>query len=135
LVIGRRKTISIKILIVDDEEMILEEASETLTDEGYECFVASNVKAAVEIVKTTPEIVLILTDLKMPGETGADLIKIIETQCEQKIKFIVMSGHASPGIEQNGIDLGSYLFLRKPLDIENLIEKVGSVLETKEQQL
>jgi DNA-binding response OmpR family regulator len=33
--------------------------AETLTDEGYECFVARNVDAAVEIVKTTPEIILI----------------------------------------------------------------------------
>jgi CheY-like chemotaxis protein len=42
--------------------------AETLTDEGYECFVARNVDAAVEIVKITPEIILILTDLKMPGK-------------------------------------------------------------------
>jgi len=49
-----------KILIVDDEEIILEETSEALTDEGYECCVASNVEAAVEIVKTTPGIILTL---------------------------------------------------------------------------
>jgi DNA-binding response OmpR family regulator len=54
--IGRKKTISIKILIADDEDIILEETAETLTDEGYECFVANNVGAAVEIVKTTPGI-------------------------------------------------------------------------------
>lgn len=135
MVIGRRRTISIKILIVDDEEIILEEASETLTDEGYECFLASNVDAAVEIVKTTPRIILILTDLKMPGKTGADLIKVVEKNFGQDIKFIVMSGHASPRVEANGIDIVSYPFLRKPLDIENLIEMVASVLEIKEYQL
>jgi DNA-binding NtrC family response regulator len=132
LIIGRRKAISIKLLIVDDEEIILEEVSETLTDEGYECFVASTVKAAVEIVKTTPGIILILTDLKMPRETGADLIKIVKTTMGENIKFIVMSGHASPKVDGNGIDLESFPFLRKPLDIENLIETVASVLETKE---
>jgi hypothetical protein len=36
MIIGRRKTIPIKVLIVDDEEIIVEEALETLTDEGYE---------------------------------------------------------------------------------------------------
>jgi DNA-binding NtrC family response regulator len=131
LIIARSKTISAKILIVDDEEMILELMAETLTDTGYECFVANNVDAAVEVVKTTPGIVLIVTDLKMPGKTGADLIKIVEAECEQEIKFIVMSGHGSPKIEENGVDIASYPFLRKPLGIENLIEKVGSVLETK----
>ena len=132
MIIARSKTISAKILIVDDEEMILELMAETITDTGYECFVAKNVDAAVEIVKTTPGIVLIVTDLKMPGKTGADLIKIVEAECEQEIKFIVMSGHGSPRIEENGVDIASYPFLRKPLGIESLIEKISSVLEAKE---
>ena len=132
MIIARSKTISAKILIVDDEEMILELMAETITDTGYECFVANNVDAAVEVVKTTPGIVLIVTDLKMPGKTGADLIKIVETECEQEIKFIVMSGHGSPRIEENGVDIASYPFLRKPLGIESLIEKISSVLEAKE---
>jgi DNA-binding NtrC family response regulator len=132
MIIERRKTISIKVLIVDDEEIILEEASETLTEEGYECFVAIGVKAAVEIIETTPGISLILTDLRMPGESGADLIKMVEEKFGQDIKFIVMSGHAFPTIETDDIDLDLYPFLRKPLDIENLIEMVDSVLETKE---
>jgi DNA-binding NtrC family response regulator len=132
LIIARSKTISAKILIVDDEEMILELMAETITDTGYECFVANNVDAAVEVVKTTPGIVLIVTDLKMPGKTGADLIKIVEAECEQEIKFIVMSGQGSPRIEENGVDIASYPFLRKPLGIESLIEKISSVLEAKE---
>ena len=132
MIIARSKTISAKILIVDDEEMILELMAETITDTGYECFVANNVDAAVEVVKTTPGIVLIVTDLKMPRKTGADLIKIVEAECEQEIKFIVMSGHGSPRIEENGVDIASYPFLRKPLGIESLIEKISSVLEAKE---
>ena len=112
--------------------MLLEEVSETLTYEGYECFVASNVKAAVEIVETTPGITLIITDLKMQGETGADLIKIVEKKSGGNIKFIIISGHAILGIEENGIDLSLYPFLSKPLGIENLTEKIASVLGTKE---
>jgi DNA-binding NtrC family response regulator len=132
---GRRKATSIKILIVDDEELILEEASEVLTDEGYECFIASDVDAAVETVNTTPGITLILTDLKMPRKSGADLINIIETTYEQDIKFIVMSGHGSRIVEKNGIDLTLYPFLNKPLDIDQMIEKVASVIKTTEYQL
>jgi DNA-binding NtrC family response regulator len=117
-----------KILIVDDEKLILEEASESLISEGYECFIASGVDAAVEIVKDTPEIQLILTDLRMPQKTGADLIKIIETKYGKRIKFVIMSGHACRKIDDNGIDLASYPFLRKPLDVDNLIETIDSVL-------
>jgi DNA-binding NtrC family response regulator len=122
-------------LIVDDEEMILEEVSETLTEEGYECFVASGVKAAVKVIETTPGISLILTDLRMPGETGVDLIRIVEQKLGQNIKFIVMSGHTSTGVEGGDLAMRVYPFLRKPLDIEKMIETVASVLETKEYQL
>jgi DNA-binding NtrC family response regulator len=106
--------------------------SETLTDEGYECFIANSVKAAVEVVETTPGITLILTDMRMPRESGADLIKIVETKFGQEIKLIIMSGHVSPSIETDGIDLALYPFLRKPLDINNLIDMVGSLLTSKE---
>ena len=112
--------------------MILNLMSEALTDEGYECFVADNVDAAVEIMTTIPGITLIITDLKMPGKTGADLIKIVETQCEPNIKFIVMSGHGSPRVEGNGIDIAAYPFLRKPLSIERLLETIISICETKD---
>ena len=120
---------SIKILVVDDEEIIVEEALETLTDEGYQCFGASGVDAAVELVSTAVGIDLIITDLKMPKKTGADLIKTVETKWGQQIKFIVMSGHASPGVESNGIDIASYPFLKKPLDIGDLVDTVACVLE------
>ena len=80
----------------------------------------------------TVRLILILTDLKMPGKTGADLIKIVEQKLGQNIKFIVMSGHTSTGVEGSDLAMRSYPFLRKPLDIENLIETVASVLETKE---
>ncbi|MFT6365392.1 MAG: YesN/AraC family two-component response regulator [Bacteroidia bacterium] len=75
---------------------------------------------------------LIITDLKMPRKTGADLIKTVETAWGQQIKFIVMSGHASPGVEGNGVDIAAYPFLKKPLDIDDLIDTVASVLKTRE---
>jgi CheY-like chemotaxis protein len=56
----------VKIVIVDDEPIIAEEVSENLTDEGYECLVASNVDDALVLVKNTKDIDIILTDLKMP---------------------------------------------------------------------
>ena len=103
--------------------------AEALTDEGYQCFIASNVEAALEIVKATIGIALIITDLKMPGKSGSDLIKAVQTAVgDQKPKFIVMSGHAGPEVNEWDIGIGSFPFLRKPLSIEGLIEKVRSVI-------
>jgi len=122
-----------QILIVDDEEIILEETSEALTDEGYICFTASNVGEAVEIIKDTPGIVIVITDMKMPEGTGADLIeKISRTRCIEWMgkdkMFIIMSGHSLPEVVSNGIDLALYPFLKKPLDVNNLIDKIETMV-------
>ncbi|MFT6296197.1 MAG: DNA-binding NtrC family response regulator [Glaciecola sp.] len=71
----------------------------------------------------------------MPGKTGADLIKIVESKWGQDIKVILMSGHASGITEKNSVDIDLYPFLKKPLDIESLIETVISVLGAKGEKL
>lgn len=126
------KSIAIKILIVDDEELILELMAEALTGEGYECFVASSVEAAVQTIRATPGIVLIITDLKMPGGNGFDLIETVQTQCGQKLKFIIMSGHADLSNNDRDVGAAALPFLAKPVSIESLLDKVRSVLEAKQ---
>lgn len=116
-----------KVLVIDDEEGILEEAAEALTEEGYECFPANNVDDALAILRDDPGIMLVVTDLKMPGKTGGDLIKETRAAFGRDIQFIVMSGHGSPTVETNGVDIDDFPFLRKPLDIGEFLEVVGRV--------
>jgi two-component system response regulator YesN len=122
----------VTIIIVDDEPLIAEELSETLTEEGYECFSAYNVDDGLLLIKNTKDIDIILTDLKMPKKTGADLIAAVEKEFDQQIKFIIMSGHGSFNIEDNGVDIKSHPFLRKPLSIDDLLDTVATVLKSKE---
>ncbi len=116
-----------KVLVVDDEKYILEEISETLTDEGYECFPANSADDALAILRDDPEIALVVTDLKMPGKTGGDLIKEVRAEFDRDIKFIIMSGHGSPTVKTNGVDIKAFPFLRKPLDIGEFLEMVERV--------
>ena len=113
-----------KILLVDDEPFTAEEASEALTEEGFDCITVNSVDDAVETLKNNPDIAVIVTDLKMPGKTGADLIKEVQKAFERDIEFIIMSGSN----EDLGPDLKKFPFLRKPLDISELIESVKMVL-------
>ncbi len=117
-----------KILFVDDEPFIAEEASEALTDEGYDCIAVNSVDAAMEALKNNPDIAVVVTDLKMPGKSGADLIKEAREGVAPDMKFIIMSGHGSEIDEMKGVDIKAYPFLRKPLDISELIESVKTVL-------
>ena len=113
-----------KTLIVDDEPFTAEEASEGLTEEGYDWIAGNGVDAAGEVRKNNSDIAVIVTDLKMPGKTGADLINEVQKACERDIEFIIMSGSN----EDLGPDLKKFPFLRKPLDISELIESVKMVL-------
>lgn len=117
-----------KILLVDDEPVILEETSEALIEEGYACLCADNIAAAMEALDVDPDIALVVTDLKMPSGTGAELIHEATKRFDRDIKFIVISGHGNPRVETGGIDIKDYPFLRKPLDIERFLEVVETVL-------
>ncbi len=117
-----------KILLVDDEPFIAEEASEALTDEGYDCIAVDSVDAAMKTLKNNPDIAVIVTDMKMPGKSGADLIREVREGLAPDMKFIVMSGHGGITVGMNGVDIKAYPFLRKPLDIFELIGSVKTVL-------
>jgi DNA-binding NtrC family response regulator len=118
----------IKMLIVDDEPFILEEASEALEFEGYDPLTASNVMDALKIARDNPDIALILTDLKMPGQSGLDLVEILKQEFNNKLSFIVMSGHGSSEVEDSVIKQG-FAFIRKPLNIDELTEIIKLRLE------
>ena len=113
-----------KILVVDDEMEILEETSEALTEAGYECLCADNVDDALKILRRDSEIALVVTDLKLPGKTGGDLIREAREEFDRDIAFIVMSGYGSPTVENNGINIDDFPFLRKLLDIGEFLELV-----------
>lgn len=122
----------VKVLLVDDEPDILDEACETLTDEGYDAICAGSVDEALEELRNHPDIGIVVTDLKMPGRNGGDLIKTARQEFERDIAFIIMSGHGSPRVKTNGVDIKKFPFLRKPLDIDEFLEAVETAVSSKD---
>ena len=68
------------ILIVDDEVVIAEELSEFLTSFDYPCQTAISVDQALEAVDRDENISMILTDMRMPGRDGSELIQILQSE-------------------------------------------------------
>jgi len=64
-----------QILLVDDEEDALIELAESLENEGFVCFTATSVTFALQELTLHPDIALVITDLRMPEESGISLIK------------------------------------------------------------
>ena len=120
-----------KILVVDDEQLILEEIIETLTVENYHVFSAMSVDEALSILSENNDISVIITDLKMPGRTGIDLIHDVNKGYKKTYPFIITTGHGSPSMEGSELKAENYIFLRKPVDIYLLLETIENCVQLK----
>ncbi|WP_293763591.1 response regulator [uncultured Paraglaciecola sp.] len=114
----------IKILVVDDEQPILEEIIETLTEDGYQALPAISVDEALDILSENTDTSVIITDLKMPGKTGIDLIHEVNKRYKKIYPFIITTGHGSPSIDGCDLLAENYIFLRKPVDIDLLLDTI-----------
>jgi PAS domain S-box-containing protein len=117
-----------RVLVVDDEPEILEIACEILTDMGYYVETAQDGERAVERLRERHDIDLVLLDLTMPRQGGADTLKIIR---EEKLApcVVVMSGFASGLDTESLIKLGADAFLPKPYSLSHLTKVVREQLD------
>lgn len=113
-----------KILVVDDERENLAEISESLTEAGYKPLCSDNVIGALDLLQNDPDIGVVVTDLKMPGLSGKDLVRKVHETCGQNITFIIMTGHGSLGKHPDLPELEDFPLLRKPIDIDEFLAAV-----------
>jgi len=103
-----------KILLVDDEEGIRKVLSITLSDAGYRVFVAENGREALRIFKTeSPPIVM--TDIKMPGMDGIELLKNIKRE-NPDTEVIMITGHGDMDLAIESLKHEATDFITKPIN-------------------
>lgn len=117
-----------RVLVVDDEPEILEIASEILTDMGYSVETAQDGAVALERLRMRHDIDLVLLDLTMPRQGGAETLKVIR---EENLApcVVVMSGFASGLDTEALIKLGADAFLPKPYSLSHLTKVVREQLD------
>ncbi|HNB71417.1 MAG TPA: sigma-54 dependent transcriptional regulator, partial [Acidobacteriota bacterium] len=115
-----------KILIVDDEKRQREILELILTSEGYRANVAASGEAALRMVKNE-HFDLVLTDLKMGGMSGLELMKNL-TQLDSSIIVILMTAHGSIDSAKEAIRHGAFDYLEKPLDQVRLLAVISQAL-------
>ena len=124
-----------QLLLVDDEEDALLELAELLEGEGFCCYTATSVKLALQQLTQHPDIALVITDLRMPEESGIALIKRLrEHTSRQHLPVIVISGHADMSDVSDLLRLQVLDLFRKPIyhvrlldTLENLFPKPAPV--------
>ncbi|MFZ1982770.1 MAG: response regulator [Desulfatitalea sp.] len=117
------------ILIVDDELMITEVASEMLERIGYKVKVAMNGQEALEIYAVEgPKIDLVILDLIMPGMSGGKTFHLLQ-EMNPDIRVLLSSGYSLSDEASSILDRGCGGFIQKPYNINELSNKVREVLQ------
>ncbi|MDA8826480.1 response regulator [Luminiphilus sp.] len=109
------------ILIVDDESVIAEELCEFLSSFDYSCQKALSVEEALNIIEQDITLTLILTDMRMPGRDGAELIQILQSMPGRDFEYLMISGHLDADKDLKHISSDNVTLMRKPIDIDALL--------------
>ncbi|MEW5733362.1 MAG: response regulator [Thermodesulfobacteriota bacterium] len=118
-----------KVMVVDDEKIVLDSCRKVFSAEGWEVIVEPSADSAIEAL-TTVRPSLFLIDMKMPVHDGMYLMDRIKEKAPG-VPVIVMSGyHTREAIEESK-KKGAVLFLMKPFTPDELVEAVRQVLEPK----
>lgn len=121
-----------RILVVDDTPANVKLLSDLLTYKGYEVVTAASGTEALEKVETgRPDLVLL--DIMMPGMNGYEVCRTIRKNPATEILPVVMVTSLDPTEERiNGLQAGADDFLAKPVDEQELLVRVRSLLRIKE---
>jgi signal transduction histidine kinase len=125
----------IKVLVIDDEEIVRESCLRILSSQGYTIETAPNGEAGLELLKSfLPDLVLV--DLKMPGMSGFDVLEKIYA-FDATIVTIVITGFATVSSAVEAMKKGTFDFIPKPFQPDELrlvvrrgLERRKLVLET-----
>jgi DNA-binding NtrC family response regulator len=117
------KELKAKVLLVDDEEDFLTTLSERLEFRGLKVSTVTRGEDAVAKVQTE-SFDLIVLDLSMPGIDGLETLKRIKAK-QPDAEIIILSGQGSIKTSIEAMKLGADDFLEKPVDMNNLLDKIS----------
>ncbi len=113
---------ALTVLLVDDEEDYVRTMAERLEMRDVGSDVALNGEAALAMLEDGLPDVMVL-DLKMPGMGGLEVLEVVKKNHPQ-IQVIILTGHGSKKEEVEARRLGAFDYLQKPVDINDLMERV-----------
>ena len=119
-----------RLLIVDDEEPARRLLAQVLSQNGYDCETAADAELAREALQREP-FDLVLTDLSMPGDSGAELITDIQT-FHPGTAVIMVTGFDDLRLGRMALQLGAYGYVVKPFRTNEIVVAVANALRRRD---
>jgi len=122
----------VRVLVVDDEEELTSAIVERLNLRGFAASgVVTGAEALAWLEENTCDVVLL--DVKMPGLGGLEVIQRIKDS-HPGLEVILLTGHGSAQDAQQGISLGAFDYLMKPVKIDTLTQLLVSAADRSEEE-
>jgi DNA-binding NtrC family response regulator len=123
-----------RLLIAEDDADMRDLLQEVMEDAGYETIVAVEGRAALAHIEREREMIdLVITDVRMPGLTGDELLDAVrERRAEAPVIIITAFGSVGQAVEM--VKAGAFQYLIKPFETKDLLRAVEEALERSEPQ-
>lgn len=133
-------TSAVKVLVVDDQPMIVEELCEFLEGSGYRCVPCESSRHALQRFSEDAEIGLVLCDLHMPDMDGIELVQAIQKVAGKQRAFeaIMLTGRADKQDVIKALRAGISDYYQKPINLDELLEglqRQEAALEERQKEL
>jgi len=117
------------VLLVDDEREFLEVLTKRLRKRKVNLEVAVSGEEALQTLQTKPVDIVVL-DMRMPGMDGLQTLKEIK-RINPLVEVIMLTGHANVDAAVEGMELGAFDYLMKPVDFDELLFKLQDAYKRK----
>lgn len=118
---------TLTLLLVDDEADFLEPLAKRLQRRGCECVTVSSGEEAL-LVLGTRRFDCAVVDVKMAGMSGLDLLRHARGT-HPSMPVVLLTGHASVELGVQGMELGAFEYLLKPVELDELLDTVRRAAE------
>jgi len=115
-----------RILVVDDEPIVLTCCQRILEDQGHTVHLVGSADEAITVMEDEPFEIL-LVDIKMPIRDGIDLVREIKGKWPQT-SVVVMTGYATPGTIRKSRSVKADRFISKPFTPDELLEILQTII-------
>ena len=119
-----------KILMIDDEEMILTMLKKCLETENFLVYTADNAKKALELMSVAPDIILL--DINMPEMDGLELCQFVREHISCPIIFLTARVSEQDVIQ--GLSVGGDDYITKPFRVDELLARILAHLRREERK-
>jgi len=125
----KKDRLPMKILVCEDEEILLTSLEFRLKKQGFELLLAADGKEALELVKSeSPD--LIVADIMMPNVTGLEVISYVRKKMKSDIPIIIMSALGNDEMILEAFEKGATDFISKPFKPSELVVRIKTIFQS-----